>query len=109
VVGGTTPLVSVTTDAAGTAVLNGGSVTTSGAQTYNDPVTLGAGTTLSAGTATVKFNNSVAAGGNALTVRADGIDFLGVAGSVTGTSTLTLEPSADATTVGMAGGWGRCS
>jgi len=35
-VGGTTALASVTTDAAGSTALNGGSITTSGAQTYND-------------------------------------------------------------------------
>jgi autotransporter-associated beta strand protein len=39
-------LTSVTTDAGGTLVMNGGSVTTTGAQSYNDAVTLGANTTL---------------------------------------------------------------
>jgi hypothetical protein len=41
VVGGTTALSSVTTDAPGTTAINGGRVTTSAAQTYNDVVTLG--------------------------------------------------------------------
>jgi hypothetical protein len=41
-VGNGTRLVSVTTDAAGSTALNGGSVKTSGVQTYNDDVTLGA-------------------------------------------------------------------
>jgi hypothetical protein len=36
----------VTTNANGTLIMNGGSVTTTGAQTYNDAVTLGADTTL---------------------------------------------------------------
>jgi hypothetical protein len=40
-VGGSAALGSVTTTAWGTTVLNGGSVTTAGAQTYNNPVTLG--------------------------------------------------------------------
>lgn len=43
-VGNTTPLASLTTDAGGTTVINGGRVKTTGAQTYNDPVSLGANT-----------------------------------------------------------------
>jgi hypothetical protein len=45
-VGSGTPLTSLTTDAGGTTAINGGSIITSGAQTYNDAVTLGAATTL---------------------------------------------------------------
>src|SRR5205823_10492131 len=45
-VGGTTALASLTTDAAGSTDLNGGAVTTTGSQTYNDQVLLGADTTL---------------------------------------------------------------
>src|SRR5207253_8293361 len=45
-VGGSTALTSVTTDAAGTVAINGGSVVTTGAQSYGDPVTLGANNTL---------------------------------------------------------------
>ncbi len=44
--GGTAALASLTTDAAGETALNGGAVTTTGAQTYNDAVTLGANATL---------------------------------------------------------------
>ncbi len=44
--GNTTPLTNLTTDAGGTTVINGGSVTTTGDQTYNDAVTLGSDTTL---------------------------------------------------------------
>ena len=40
--GGPNLLASLTTDAPGSTALNGGSVTTAGAQTYNDAVTLGA-------------------------------------------------------------------
>src|SRR5262249_31926856 len=46
-VGATHPLTTLTTNADGMTALNGGSVHTSGAQTYNDSVTLGADTTLS--------------------------------------------------------------
>ena len=56
-VGGTSPLASLTTNAAGTMLISGGSVTTTGGQTYNDPVTLGANTTLS-GTA-IAFNGTL--------------------------------------------------
>src|SRR5260370_32637421 len=45
-VGGTTALTSVTTDAAGSTAINGGSVTTTGAQNYNDTFMLGANTAL---------------------------------------------------------------
>lgn len=43
-VGNVTPLTSLTTDAGGTTAINGGKVITTGAQTYNDSVTLGADT-----------------------------------------------------------------
>jgi Repeats of unknown function (DUF5649) len=55
VVGNITPLASVTTDTGGTVLLNGGSVTTSGAQTYRDAMTLGAHSTLTSTTDTVNF------------------------------------------------------
>ncbi|HSC07494.1 MAG TPA: MBG domain-containing protein [Steroidobacteraceae bacterium] len=45
-VGGATPIASLTTNAGGTTAINGGTVTTTGAQTYNDPTTLGGATTL---------------------------------------------------------------
>jgi hypothetical protein len=45
---------SLTTDAAGTTAINGGSVRTSGAQTYGDAVTLGASTTLAGSTVTTQ-------------------------------------------------------
>ena len=45
-VGNSTRLTSVNTDAAGTTVINGGAVNTTGAQTFSDDVTLGADTTL---------------------------------------------------------------
>jgi filamentous hemagglutinin family protein len=46
VVGGTTALTSVTTDAPGTTAINGGAITTTAVQTYNDAVTLGANAVL---------------------------------------------------------------
>ncbi|HEY0862460.1 MAG TPA: filamentous hemagglutinin N-terminal domain-containing protein, partial [Lacunisphaera sp.] len=56
VVGGTQALASVTTDAGGTTAINGGAVTTTGAQTYNDDVTIGtAAATLTTTNSTVDF------------------------------------------------------
>ncbi len=56
--GATSPyLASVTTDSGGTTAINGGSVRTTGAQTYNDNVTLGANTTLTA--STVSFGGTL--------------------------------------------------
>ncbi len=46
VVGGVAPLSSLTTDAPGSVWVSGGAVTTTGAQTYNDAVVLGANATL---------------------------------------------------------------
>src|SRR5262249_57026568 len=69
--GSTTALTSLTTDAPGSTALNGGSVTTTGAQSYNDTVTLGANTTLTstdfsdisfASTVNVAFSLTVTAG-----------------------------------------------
>ena len=66
-VGGTTPLTSITTDAAGSTALTA-NVTTTGAQTYNNPVTIGAaGVTLATTDAAVQFNGATTLNG-ALTV-----------------------------------------
>ena len=55
-IGGTTPLTSLTTNAGGTTVINGGAITTTGNQTFSDAVTIGATpTTLNAGTGTIAF------------------------------------------------------
>src|SRR5207253_2982013 len=59
-VGGSTALVSLTTNAGGSTALNGGSVTTAGAQTYNDAVILGANSTLSStGTGNITFASTI--------------------------------------------------
>ncbi len=67
-VGGTTALISLTTDAAGTTAINGGAVTTTGAQTYNDPVLLGASATMTASALT--FNNTLNTGSGLITLSA---------------------------------------
>jgi fibronectin-binding autotransporter adhesin len=70
-VGGTTALTSLTTSAGGATAVGGGLVRTSGNQTYNDTVSLGAPTTLATtANGNITANGSVAANGNALTLNA---------------------------------------
>ncbi|MDO8787404.1 MAG: hypothetical protein Q7J42_04965, partial [Sulfuritalea sp.] len=72
---GATPLTSVTTDLPGTTVIAGGSVTTTGAQTYNDPVS---------GAATITLT-STAAGGHITATNATN-DFTTLSVNTTGAS-----------------------
>ncbi|BFI96593.1 MAG: hypothetical protein RSP_21030 [Rhodanobacter sp.] len=58
VVGGTTQLTSLTTDAAGSTTLDG-NVSTTGSQTYNDAVTLGSNVTLTTTNSAVDFASTV--------------------------------------------------
>jgi hypothetical protein len=61
-VGGTTPLAALTTQAASNAAINGGLVRTDGAQSYANPVTVGAGTkfhTLTAPAGDINFQGSL--------------------------------------------------
>ncbi|HQN64845.1 MAG TPA: filamentous hemagglutinin N-terminal domain-containing protein [Methylophilus sp.] len=67
-VGNILALASLTTDAGGTTAINGGSVTTTGTQTYNDAAALGAATSLATTNSNITFANSVNASGNALTM-----------------------------------------
>ena len=72
-VGATTPLASLTTDAPGTTQINGGSVKTSGNQTYNDAVTLGTTTTLTAtGGSINQGTTGTISGGSLITSSATG-------------------------------------
>ncbi|HEX3658963.1 MAG TPA: hypothetical protein VHV55_24430 [Pirellulales bacterium] len=97
--GNSIALASVTTDAAGTTNLNG-DVTTSGNQTYNDPVSLWAFTTLNAGSGNITFNNTVDSGG--LTANTTGTTtFNGAVGKTAALGSLTI--GAGGTTV-LAGG-----
>jgi filamentous hemagglutinin family protein len=88
-VGATTALTSITTDAGGTTAINGGSVRSSGAQTYNDAVTLGATSTLT-GT-NVSFNGSLN-GAFGLSVNDSGITtFGGIVGGSTPLANITTD------------------
>src|SRR5262249_3670391 len=67
-------------------LLNGGTVTTSGNQTYTGPVTLGAHTTLNAGSGNVGFSSTVTGAFN-LAVNSTGTTTLGGAVSIAALST----------------------
>jgi len=86
-VGGGTALTSLTTNAGGTTAINGGAVTTTGAQTYGDAVTLGVATTLIGVGNT--FSSTVN-GPGALTVNDSGTTtFTGAVGTTTALASLT--------------------
>jgi autotransporter-associated beta strand protein len=88
IVGGSAALTSITTDASGTINLNGGAITTTGAQTYNEQMTLGADTTLTStgGASTITLASTVN-GARTLTINNSGATILG--GVVGGTTALT--------------------
>ena len=90
---GTVPLRSLTTDSAGTTVINGGAVTTTTDQSYGDPLTLGANTILTAGsggtTGGVTFGSTINGAATSLTVNSDGVTAFG--GNVSGLTTLTTD------------------
>lgn len=73
----------------------------------NGTVTLGpsevqaSGVEVSVGTGTLTFNGTLAVNANNLTLTGDEIDFLGGAGSVTGTGDLVLRPSAGGLGIGI--------
>jgi hypothetical protein len=74
IVGGTNALAALTTNAGGTTAINGGSVTTTGAQTYGDAVLLGAATVLGstgAGITGTDLGNSAAGHGLSLNTATD--------------------------------------
>ena len=86
-VGTTDALSTLTTNAGGTTALNGGTVITTGAQTYNDAVTLGAATTLtSTGSGALTLGSTVN-GAQSLTVNTAGATTL--AGPIGGGTPLT--------------------
>ena len=58
-VGNTTALTTLTTNASGTTYINGGAITTSSTQTYNDAVVLGADTTLTTTDSNITFSSTI--------------------------------------------------
>ncbi|MBV8802720.1 MAG: autotransporter-associated beta strand repeat-containing protein, partial [Gammaproteobacteria bacterium] len=90
VVGSTTPLASITDNAG--ALFIGNNVTTTGSQTYNNPLTLGTNINLNAtgANANININSSSALSANSLSIQASNIT---INPSVTFTSNLTLVAS----------------
>ncbi|MDI1258122.1 filamentous hemagglutinin N-terminal domain-containing protein [Aquabacterium sp.] len=102
-VGGDTALTSLGVTAA-SVDLNGGAMTTSGAQTYTTPtVTLGANTTFT--TSNLQATGNLNAGAHNLSVFADA---LGVAGNIlsTGAGNASIAGRLASTSIGLAGGAG---
>lgn len=98
-VGSTTALTSVTTDAPGSTTLAAGSIRTTGAQTYNDPVTANGTLSLVASAVTLHATNNLtlglvnlSAGGD---ISTDGVLTLSDSLNLTG-GTLTLSAAQDA-------------
>jgi hypothetical protein len=101
-VGGGAALATLTTNAGGTTAINGGAISTMGAQTYNDAVTLGAGTTLtSTGSGNVTLASTVN-GAQTLVVNTAGTTTFG--GVVGGTTALTSVTTDAAGTTAINGG-----
>jgi len=95
---------------AGTVSL-GASIDTSAANeniTFDGPVVITQANTLTAGTGSIIFNNTLNLSTFITEMVADGIDFLGGANSVTGSSTATLilRPSGNGVSIGVGGGAG---
>ena len=90
-IGQTIALTSLATDAGGNTVLDG-DITTTGAQTYNDAVTLGANDVLtSTGNGNIRFNNTLD-GGFTLDVNTGGaVDFSSAVGSLSALSGLAVD------------------
>ncbi|MBN9518877.1 autotransporter-associated beta strand repeat-containing protein, partial [bacterium] len=89
VVGGTTPLASLSTDAAGSTTI-AGDVTTTGNQTFGDNTTLTGAATLASTGGDIAFNQAID-GGFALTVNAaGGTTFVGGVGGTTPLASLTV-------------------
>ena len=76
----------VTTNIGGTTAINGGTITTTGNQTYNDAVTLGANTILNAGAGNINFASTVTGAAFTLDANSTGTTTFGGAGHRGGTN-----------------------
>ena len=81
-VGNTTALTTLTTNASGTTYINGGAITTSSTQTYNDAVVLGADTTLTTTDSNITFSSTVDGDGTARDLTIDMDNGVGADGTV---------------------------
>lgn len=83
-VGGVTPLASVSTDAGGTVAFNGGTVRTSGAQSYGDACTLTADVALTSSAGALTFDSTLAVGARTLTLSSPSAANLGARTTLAG-------------------------
>jgi hypothetical protein len=86
-IGNTVPLTSIASDVTGATAIDGGSIITSGAQTYNDAVTIGGDTTLTG--VAVHFVNTLNGASRLLVNDAGATTFSDVVGGVAPLATLT--------------------
>ncbi len=103
-VGAVAPLTSVFAGNGSTVAINGGAVMTTGGQSYDGNLTLGASAIVEAGALDV--TGTVTALANNLTVTSNSIAFNGGASSVSGSGALALQPRAANGSIGVAGGAG---
>lgn len=84
--GGNVAVASLTTDAAGTTAINGGAVTTTGAQTYNDALTVAPGASLTAvgNLAATNAGNVIGSGAQFTVTQSAGTGTLDIAGDFAG-------------------------
>lgn|GEM_PF-2734037 len=99
-VGNTDKLTSLNTDASGATAINGGTVNTSGAQTYNDAVTLGMSTTFSSSAmGNITFNSS-AMGGTGIQVDLNSTNDIILNGAFTTDGNVTATADSDNSAMG---------
>ena len=98
-VGGIVPLSSLTTNVGGATAINGGTVSTAGAQTYNDVVTLGANTTLSG--VGITFGNTINGAKTLLVNDSGATTFGGIVGGTTPLTSLTTDAAGTSNSIGV--------
>ncbi|QDV51131.1 LamG-like jellyroll fold domain-containing protein [Gimesia fumaroli] len=99
-VGNTAELASLTTDAAGTTEINGGNVTTSGSQTFQDAVSLGVTTSFSATTAGDLTFDSTLTGGAGILITAKATNDIIFNDAVSTDGNVTVQADSDTSGVG---------
>ncbi|HET7093305.1 MAG TPA: hypothetical protein VFI22_07505, partial [Thermomicrobiales bacterium] len=90
-VGAASPLASLATDAGGTTQVNGGSVRTTGLQTYADAVTLGMDTTLDAGAGTITVSGTLDGAHRLLATTTGDVTLSGTLGGSAALEKLTVD------------------
>ena len=90
-VGASSPLAALIANGGGSVQLNGGSLTTTGAQTYANAVALGADTRVDSGSATLAFAGAVDGAHELVAVSTGGVVFGGAIGAVVPLSRLAVE------------------